>query len=116
MSRRLEKVNKQLQRICAEVLLTEAVLSPKVLVTVSRVNTTPNLRSAEVWLYVLPLAQGLATVKALQKQLYHLQGAVNRQLAMRPLPRLIFRLDAGAAHATTITRRLQELKEKESHA
>lgn len=114
MSRRLEKVNKHLQRICAEVLLTEASVSLDVLVTVSRVDTTPNLRSAEVWLYVLPLEKGPATLKSLQSQLYDLQGAVNRKLDMHPLPRLILRLDHGAAHAEKIEQRFNELG-KEAH-
>lgn len=111
MSRRLEKVNKHLQRICAEVLLTEAALPPAVLVTVARVNATPNLRSADVWLSVLPLEQGPLILKSLQKQLYDLQGDVNRKLNMRPLPRLILRLDRGAAHAEKIEQRLHELKD-----
>lgn len=112
MSRRLEKVNKHLQRICAEVLLIEASLPPNVLVTVARVNATPNLRSADVWLYVLPLEQGPTTLKELRKQLYDLQGAVNRKLDMRPLPRLILRLDRGAAHAEKIEQRLHELEDE----
>lgn len=111
MSRRLEKVNKHLQRICAEVFLTEATIPSEVLVTVSRVNATPNLRSADVWLYVLPLERGPAILKALQAQLYDLQGAVNRKLDMHPLPRLILRLDHGAAHAEKIEQRLHELED-----
>lgn len=114
MSRRLEKVNKHLQRICAEVLLTEVALPSEALVTVARVNATANLRSADVWLYVLPLERGPATLKVLQKQLYELQRAVNRRLNMRLLPRLILRLDRGAAHAAEIEQRLRELR-NETH-
>jgi ribosome-binding factor A len=110
MSRRLQKVNNLLQQVIGELLLSEVHVPADVLVTVARVDTTPNLRSATVWLYVMPLEQAEVVLQELNQQLYHLQGAFNREVSMRPLPRLRLALDRGAAHAEDVERRLRDLK------
>jgi ribosome-binding factor A len=110
MSRRIEKINKNIQRIFGEVLQTHADLPPDVLVTVSRVETAPNLRSAAIWLYIFPLAHAPNTMNTLFRQLYVMQGEVNRRLATRPLPRLFLKLDKGAQHADDISRMLKKLE------
>lgn len=109
MARRLAQVNKQLQRVVAEILQREADLPGDVMVTVSRVEARPNLRSAVVWLYISPLGQAEDVLDQLKQQAYEIQKLVNRALAMRPIPRISFRIDYGADHADTIARRLEEL-------
>ncbi|MEX1997351.1 MAG: ribosome-binding factor A [Candidatus Andersenbacteria bacterium] len=110
MSRRLQKVNKHLQRTFGEILQREAELPPNVLVTIARVDTSYNLKSATVWLYVYPLEQAEATLAQLTHQLYELQGILNRTLDFRPLPRLLLRIDYGAQHAENIECKLAEIK------
>lgn len=109
MSHRIAKVNKHLQRIFGAVLLDEADIEPGVLVTISRVDVTKNLKSATVWLYIFPLEKAAATLASLTHQLYELQGAFNRALSMRPLPRLILRIDYGAAHAEAVEKTLKKI-------
>ncbi len=114
MSRRLEQINKLIQRTFGEILLKEADLPTDVLVTVSRVDTTPNLRAATIWIYSTPLEQGQDVVELLQKQLYDLQGSLNKKLSLKPLPRIQLRLDEGASYAERIEKKLAELKESDS--
>lgn len=109
MKPRLIKINKNIQRVFGEVLQREADLPADVLVTIARVDTTPNLRSATIWLYIFPLEQGESIVTQLKSQLYDLQGALNRNLHLRPLPRVRLRLDTGAAYAATIERTISKL-------
>lgn len=97
----MEKVNKELLRVLAQVVSTEADLPADVLVTVTRVVATRNLRAATAWLSVLPADQGTAVLAALQPQLYHLQGSFNRRIAVHPLPRLTLALDPTAAYAAS---------------
>jgi len=97
-------------------LLRDANLPPDVLVTVSRVDTTANLKSTLIWLYVLPDTRGEEVLKLLTPQLYDLQGAFNRAVEMQPLPRLRLRLDHGAEHADTINRRLTDLEKNDDSA
>lgn len=107
---RLRQINKTIQRTFGAVVLREAEVPPDVLVTISRVETTANLKSAQVWLSVFPAEKAAAIITALQAQLYALQGALNQKLRMYPLPRLILRPDHGALHAATIERRLKKLE------
>ncbi|HLC49150.1 MAG TPA: ribosome-binding factor A [Candidatus Andersenbacteria bacterium] len=110
MSNRIAKINKHLQRTVGEILLKEADLSPDVLVTISRVETAPNLRFSDIWLYVIPQEKADETLESLKTQMYDIQGSLNRSLEFRPLPRIRFRYDAGGEHADTINKKLDEIK------
>lgn len=116
-TKRIEKVNSLIQRLFGEILLEDADMPVDVLVTISAVETTPNLRSATVWLYILPFdsAQGKPgrveeVFEHIKNQMYDLQGSLNRALSMRPLPRIILKLDHGAEYAERINQRLDSLE------
>ena len=110
MAHRMDKLNKHLQRTFGEVLQREADLPPDVLVTISRADTTRNLKSTTMWLYVNPAGRADEVIAKLTPQLYDLQGAFNRMLDLRPLPRVRLRIDYGAEHADTINEALDQLK------
>lgn len=110
-SKRIAQVNSLIQRLMGEIILKEADVPPDVLVTVSAVETVPNLRSATVWLYILPLARGEEVLALLKNQMYDIQGALNRALSMRPLPRVTLKLDHGADYAQRIEERFNNLQE-----
>lgn len=113
MSDRILKLNKHLQRVFGEILHREADVPPDVMVTISKIETRPNLKSATVWLYVYPLEKADEVIDRLVKQLYDLQGFLNRELQLRPLPRIILKLDKGAEHAERIEKKLADIKESE---
>lgn len=113
-TRKIEKMNKNLQRVVGEIIHHEADLPLDVLVTVSRVEVTPNRRGAEVFLYIYPLPQAEQVVEHLRGQLYELQSVLNRRLDARVVPRIRFTVDYGAAHAAKIAERLDELKSTEA--
>lgn len=108
-SHRMEQVNANIKRMFGEILQVEADLSEDVIVTVTEVETTPNLRSAQVWLSIWPTDKGEEVIRRLKPQMYELQGALNRGLNMRPLPRVKLIIDHGAEHAEKIQRKLDEL-------
>ena len=111
MSSRISKINRHLQRTVGEILIKEADLPPNSLVTISRVETTPNLRFSTIWIYISPSDQATLVLDSLQKQMYDIQGSLNRSLEFRPLPRIRFRHDRGNDYAETISKKLDELKQ-----
>lgn len=113
MSRRIEKIDKHIQKTLGEILQREADIPLDALVTISRVETTFNLQSAGVWLYIQPLERGEEILELLKKQLYDIQGALNRALQMRPLPRIVLHLDLGSHHAQLLEEKFNELKRSE---
>jgi len=87
----------------------EGGLPDDALVTVSRVETARNLRSATIWLSIFPPEGARAIVEELCLNLYTLQGSLNRKLNLHPLPRIRLNLDYGAQQAENVERRLKEL-------
>lgn len=116
MPRRTDRINKHLQRLVGEILHTEADVPPDVLLTVARIETPPNLRTATVWLYIHPPERASEVVGLLNDQIYELQGALNRQLDLRPLPRLRLRIDYGADHAARIEENIKRLHDERGDA
>ena len=109
MPNRIAKVNKHIQRTFGEILQAEAVLPKDVMVTVTGVETTRSLRATTIWLSILPETQEHKVMKKLKKQLYDLQGSLNRKVKLQPNPRITLSVDHGAQYAENIDRRLKEL-------
>jgi len=112
MSQRVAKVSRLIQRSFGEILQKEADLPPDAIVTVSAVETKPNLRSAKVWLYILTFPvddpkRAEEVLEHLRGQIYELQGFLNKTLSMRPLPRIKLQLDHGAEYAARIDQRIR---------
>ena len=110
MNKRLAQVNKHIQRTFGEILQTEADLPSDVMVTVARVDTTANLKSSTIWVYIFPFERAVEVMEILKPQMYDLQGSLNRALKFKPLPRIALRVDEGAQHAEDIEKTLDELK------
>lgn len=110
MSERIKKINKNIQRVFGEILLEHGDVPMDTMVTISKVETTPNLKSCTIWLYVFPTEKGEEVLERLVPQMYDLQGAFNREIQLKPLPRIKFRLDHGAAYAENIEKKLAELE------
>ena len=112
MNKRLRQVNKHIQRTLGEIIQRDVDLPVDVMVTLSRVDTTPNLKSSTVWLYVSPLNRSDEVMEILQSQMYDIQGELNRALDLRPLPRIRLEVDAGAEYSQQINDTIQQLKEE----
>lgn len=112
-ARKQEKMNKNLQRIVGEILLTHADVPVDVLVTVTRVATSPSLGAAEVWLSIYPVPRAAEIIERLRQQCYEFQGLLNRRLDARVTPRIRFTVDYGADKANAIEERLREIRQGE---
>lgn len=109
MSRRTEKVESLVQQtVAAE--LTKQMGSNGAKITVTRVDVSPDMRNANVWISVL--AEGTQ-----QQDIYNealsLRFDAQRELASvmtsKFVPRLHFKLDTGGEYFDRITRILKEL-------
>jgi ribosome-binding factor A len=108
---RQKKVAAQIQRIVAIVLQRE-VADPRVdgLVSVTRVDVTPDLREAKVWLSVLGGKRTPTTVlEGIKSAGRHIQNEVANNLAMRFAPRLTFLLDETLKKQAEILKKIAEV-------
>lgn len=112
--RRPDQVAEVIRQVVAEALLRE-VRDPRVaLVTITRVQVTPDLSRARVGVVVhgepAEKAQALA---GLESAAGFLRGRVARALATRTTPELVFEVDRGVEHAARIDQLLAGLKREE---
>jgi ribosome-binding factor A len=107
---RQQKVGSQIQRIVATVLLRD-VGDPRVdgLISVTKVDVTPDLREAKVFLSVMGGKRPPATVlQGIKSAGRHIQGEVGEGLAIRYVPRLTFVLDESLKKQGEILKKIDE--------
>ena len=80
------------------------------LLTVTRLDVTPDLDVAKVYVSVLGNPDGPAPViEALNRASGHVRTEISRKMHIRKAPRLVFVEDYGAAYAAHINELLKEL-------
>jgi ribosome-binding factor A len=93
MSHRLEKVNDLIRDSVAQIIAKHLSIKKGVFVSVAKVDTSKDLRYARVFISVFPKENQLYVEKTLRKEIYDIQGLLNKSLSMRPLPRIKFVYD-----------------------
>lgn len=112
MSDRMLRVNSTLREVLAEEIerMSDTRLE---LVSVTAVDTTPNLRQATVYIDVLGTESRDDALRALQGAAKRLQAVIGAQVRMKYTPTLEFALDPGVAGGQRIEEILRELKGSE---
>jgi len=107
--RRVDRVNALLQRELAT-LISEELSDPRIsFPTVTSVETTPDLRTARVFVSVLGDDDAVAsTMKALNEARAFIRHEVGSRTDLRFVPEIEFVSDASAARASRIARLLRE--------
>ncbi len=109
MSQRIQKLNSLIQKHISEILAKDLSLKLGVFITVAKVDTTSDLRYTRIFLSVFPEKEIHYVEETLKKEKYLLQGALNKKLNMKPLPRLVFQIDMTEAKADKIEKILKDL-------
>ena len=112
MSNRLEKVNSLLQKEIGKIILRDFDFSGRI-VTLTHVNTTPNLIETRVYISVFPDTTVNQVIKTLNSAVVVIQQQVNKKLNMRPIPRIIFIKDDEIKQASRVEEILETLKKQE---
>ena len=109
-SPRMLKVNSTLREVIAEEVerLNDSRLE---MVSITGVETSPNLRHAVVYIDVLA-ADATAALAALERASRRLQSAIAAQVRMKYTPTLEFEIDPGVAGGERIEAILRSLREE----
>ena len=104
------KVNSTLRQVIAEEVerLSDSRLE---LISITGVETSPNLRHAVVYIDVLA-DDASAALAALQRASHRLQSAIARQVRMKYTPTLEFTVDPGVIGGERIDAILRSLEEE----
>lgn len=106
---REEQLEHYLQQVVAEFFLKNIEFPLETLVTVTKVELSKDRRHGLVWVSVLPDAKGPVCAGIIRKNLYFIQGEVNRMVKTRPIPRISVKMDAGPAYSEHIEELLKTL-------
>ena len=112
MSKRIQKVNQLIKKELGRIILKEVDFPVNVLVTVTRVDTSPNLADSKVYISTMPEGRNGEVLKILNKIIYALQQKINKRLKMRPIPKIRFAEERETAEAGKIEEILNNLKKK----
>lgn len=109
-SPRMRKVNELLREVIAEA--TTELKDPGLgFLTITGVDTSPDLRTAVVYYSVLGTDDEVAeTDAALERAAPHIQSIAGSQIRMKYTPRLSFKLDPSIGEGLKIDRLLHELE------
>lgn len=112
MSNRIEKVNSLLQHEISNLMLRDFNFSG-ILVTLTHVDTSPNLIECKAYVSVFPEENASKVLDVLNRGVYDIQQKINKMLNMRPIPKIIFVHDSKVAEASKVEALLERLKKEE---
>ena len=113
-SNRIGRINEEIQRELAE--LIRALKDPRVqtMISITRVDTTPDLRYCRVYVSVLEQAREQEAVKGLRSAGGWLRRELGSRLQLRYTPELIFEADDSLRYGAHMFDLLSRLSAQES--
>ena len=104
---RIAKVNSLIEHELGPIL-HEFLIGEPGLVTISKVETSGDLRWAKIWVSIFG-GDDKKILSRIESHLYEIQGAVNAKFATKIIPRLQFFLDTGPRHAQHVNELIQKI-------
>jgi ribosome-binding factor A len=106
---RIGRINEEIQRELASLIRT--MKDPRVhgLVSITAVDTTPDLRYAKVFVSVLDKSDVNEVIKGLKSAGGYLRRELGRALSLRYTPELIFQRDDSIDHGARILEVLRKM-------
>lgn len=112
MSRRIEQVNALLQEELSRILTRDIEFEPGTFVTITSVDTSPDLSHANIFISVLPFEKSLDALRRIQKSAHEIQKIIFSSLSMEPVPKIHFRIDQTEEEAEHIETILDKVKKE----
>lgn len=115
-SNRIGRINEEIQRELSALIRT--IKDPRVsetgMVSITAVETTPDLRYAKVYVSALDKEQSTAILKGLRSASGYLRRELGHALQLRYTPELVFEQDDSIDKGTHILELLRKVEEKEN--
>ena len=111
MPNRIQKVNELLRQNISEFLSHALTVKQGVFITLTKVDTSKDLRYAKVFFSVYPENDRDYIIKVLTERRHVIQSYLFKKLSLKPFPSLTFVSDATEDNADHIEKLLRSLKE-----
>lgn len=113
MNPRIDKVNSLIKKELGSILLREVDIFPGTLMTLTRVECSPNLFESKVFISVIPENSADDVMKMLNRNIYDIQQVLNKKLNMRPVPKILFCKEEKTIEAQKIEKLLSSIEKKD---
>ena len=113
-TKRIQRINQLIKEEVGKILLKEVDFSQNTLVTVTRVETSSDLRQAKIFISCIPENQRLRALGLLRKNLSLLQRKIGKSLSIRITPKLKFIEEKETQDAARVEELLEEINNENS--
>lgn len=113
MSYRLHQVNENIQRELS-LILAESQIAENGLLTITQVATSPDLRTAKIWVSILNHPKPEQVITTLNEQAPDFFAQLSPRIKMKYSPQLTFILDEHSEELTKIDSLLDEIHNDEA--
>ncbi|MEA3305066.1 MAG: 30S ribosome-binding factor RbfA [Patescibacteria group bacterium] len=110
---RIAQINETIKNELGPILLQEIEESPLGLLTITKVETSPDMRQSTVWVSFLENKDHTYKTnieKHLGRAAGHIRQQLSKRLTMKRLPKLHFKIDHSGEYAGNIDRLVQQIK------
>lgn len=90
MPYRIERVNELIKQVLGRIILEEEDFGAGVLITIMEVHTSVDFQHARILISIFPSEKREAVLEALNRDVFELQQLLNKNLKMRPVPKIKF--------------------------
>jgi len=104
----MRKVNSVIKREVSELIMKNVDFKPSVFVTISKVDTTNDLRYTRIFVRVFPHIDIDYAMKTLEHEKFVIQKALHKRLHLKILPKVSFVHDKTGDDVDELERLLQE--------
>ena len=112
MTHRIEKVNDLVRDNLSRIITEELSLKTGVLASITKVDTSKDLRYAQVLVSVFPEEQRDYVEKTLQKELYRIQGLLNDSMHLKIVPKIKFTIDLTQQKASELENVFEKIRKE----
>ncbi len=113
MSERIIRLNELFKREISEILLGEKNFGREVLITITRVDISPDLSGAKVFVSVMPQEKQKKVLDSLGEDIYHIQQRLNKKLFLKKIPKIVFYEEKAVEEAARIEELISEIHRKD---
>lgn len=109
---RIAKVNSLIQHGLGRIL-HEFLESEKGIVTISKVETSKDMKWAKIWISIFN-GNDEKILNLLNKNIYYIQGEMNKNFATKIIPRISFYLDTSPRYVERIEEVIRKIHKDET--
>ncbi|MCX6746041.1 MAG: 30S ribosome-binding factor RbfA [Candidatus Parcubacteria bacterium] len=109
MSYRLEKINELIRQKLSIIIRKELEFPQSSLLTITKVETSPDLKFCKVFITVLPEHYRGTTLEILRKNRSNLRKLLQKEMTTKFIPNFNFLIDEQEVFATEVDKLLDEI-------